>query len=236
MVLSFNKHTTSLASSTCTLIPRSRSQVILTSIYFAKKVTWFKDFSESGLLSPDPAPVTPLESVLYNQLHFFQALKSAVLSHLSAFYCSVWKVPCLFQLGLGEDFISFSQSFFPGLLFCIFPTYPGLLGVLPSIPLPHCAIPSCSFSVSYTNPGTLGQQLYFCLALPLYPFCLEPVCSWSSENICWINEWMIEWTIEWMNARIMLAFYENENKMIFTSLPRVTNSKITHNCKPWQGN
>lgn len=185
--MSFNKHTTSLASSTCTLIPRSRSQVILTSIYFAKKVTRFKDFSESGLLSPDPAPVTPpLESVLYNQLHFFQALKSTVLSHLSAFYCSVWKVPCLFQLGLSEDFISFGQSFFPGLLFCIYPTYPGLLGVLLSVPLPHFAIPGCSFSVSYTNLGTLGQQLCFCLALPLYPFCLEPCWarSWSSENIC----------------------------------------------------
>lgn len=29
-------------TSTCTLIPTSRSQVILTSIYLSKKVTWFK--------------------------------------------------------------------------------------------------------------------------------------------------------------------------------------------------
>lgn len=57
MVLSFNKHTTSLVSSTRTLIPRSGSQVILTSMYLAKKVTWFKGISQSGLWSLAPAPV-----------------------------------------------------------------------------------------------------------------------------------------------------------------------------------
>lgn len=40
--LSFNKYTSSLASSTFALNPRSRSQAIITSIYLAEKLTWFK--------------------------------------------------------------------------------------------------------------------------------------------------------------------------------------------------
>lgn len=84
VVLSFNKHITSLASSTCSLIPRSRSQVILTSFYLAEKVIQFKDLSESGLWSPDAAPVTPhLESVVYNQL-FTSSRPSKELCHLAS--------------------------------------------------------------------------------------------------------------------------------------------------------
>ena len=169
VVLSFNKHTTSLASSTCTLIPRSRSQVILTSFYLAKKVTRFKDLSESGLWSPNPAPATPpLQSVLYNQL-FTSSRASNELCYLTSQPFTV----------LSGKFHAFSSQVSVRISFSLvslsFQDYPSL-STSPTqdfqvssslVPLPHFCISGCSFSVSYANLSTLGgQQLCFCLAPP----------------------------------------------------------------------
>lgn len=171
VVLSFNKYITSLTFSTCTLTPRSKSQVILTSIYSAKKVTALHDLVSVSLSRSSSSHFSPRMCAPTNFISFRPSNALCCLTSEPFTVLSVCKAPYLSHLGLSLDFIAFGQPFLPVVLLPTFPNYQ------------DCSMSFCVYPylillylvVSYTKLGTLGgQQLGFRLAQSLYHFCLEP--------------------------------------------------------------